>query len=95
MARALADPVRWQLVQVLARRTRSVGELVERVGVTQPLVSHHLRVLREAGVVEGERVQYRTYYRIRPRVLRALADRLARTADRAPDPPTPGRRAGP
>ncbi|GGK40508.1 hypothetical protein GCM10010124_36630 [Pilimelia terevasa] len=56
LLRALAAPTRVAIVTVLADTgTRCVHELVEALGIPQPLVSQHLRVLRRAGVVEGVR----------------------------------------
>ncbi len=55
LLRALAAPVRIAIVTELGAGPRCVHELVEAVGVAQPLVSQHLRVLRGAGVVRGER----------------------------------------
>jgi len=49
--RALAEPVRLQLVDELAREDACACELRERLGLSAPLLSHHLRVLREAGLV--------------------------------------------
>ena len=55
LLRALAAPVRIAIVTELASGSRCVHELVDALGVAQPLVSQHLRVLRGAGVVRGER----------------------------------------
>jgi DNA-binding transcriptional ArsR family regulator len=55
MLRALAAPVRLAIVLELRSGARCVHELVSTVGVAQPLVSQHLRVLRGAGLVAGER----------------------------------------
>jgi len=52
---ALASPVRAALVHLLAERERTVTELVDELGVGQPLVSQHLRVLRQARVVTSHR----------------------------------------
>jgi ArsR family transcriptional regulator, arsenate/arsenite/antimonite-responsive transcriptional repressor len=61
-------------------RTRSAGRscshLTEELGVGQPLVSHHLKVLREAGLVEGERFRYWTYYRLVPGAFGEIANLL-------------------
>lgn len=62
--RALAEPLRWRIVRLLAGEQLCVCHLVTELGVAQPLVSHHLRVLREAGLVTGERYRYWTYYRL-------------------------------
>lgn len=55
LLRALASPLRIGIVTQLAGGPRCVHELVETLGVAQPLVSQHLRVLRSAGVVRGVR----------------------------------------
>lgn len=55
LLRALAAPVRIAIVLQLLESSRCVHDLVDALGVTQPLVSQHLRVLKSAGVVHGER----------------------------------------
>ncbi|WP_037043958.1 ArsR/SmtB family transcription factor [Pseudonocardia halophobica] len=55
LLRALAAPVRIAIVLQLLDSPRCVHDLVDTLGVTQPLISQHLRVLKSAGVVEGER----------------------------------------
>lgn len=55
LLRALAAPVRIAIVLQLRESPRCVHELVDALGVTQPLVSQHLRILKSAGVVHGER----------------------------------------
>jgi ArsR family transcriptional regulator, zinc-responsive transcriptional repressor len=55
LLRALSAPVRIAIVTELAGGPRCVHELVDKLGAAQPLVSQHLRVLRSAGVVRGER----------------------------------------
>lgn len=69
---ALADPTRRQLFEHLALRPCSVGELVARVDVTQPAVSQHLKVLREAGLVRAEARGNRRIYHADPGELVAL-----------------------
>jgi DNA-binding transcriptional ArsR family regulator len=63
---ALADPTRRRIVELLARRERSSGELAGRFELSQPAVSKHLRVLREAGVVDVRGVAQRRIYRLDP-----------------------------
>jgi DNA-binding transcriptional ArsR family regulator len=59
---ALADPVRREIVEMLAAGEAGAGEIAERFPVTRPAVSRHLRVLREAGLVTSEvRAQRRVY----------------------------------
>lgn len=74
----LAHPVRLQLLDVLARNEGRVCvcDLEAAVPVKQPTVSHHLRLLREAGLVESEKVGQWAYYRIRRNEARALGERL-------------------
>ncbi|MEA2355068.1 MAG: hypothetical protein QOD61_1197 [Solirubrobacteraceae bacterium] len=63
---ALADPHRRAVLAVLRDRPAAVGELVERLGVTQPTASKHLRVLREAGLVRVRKDAQRRIYTIDP-----------------------------
>ncbi len=75
VARALADPVRVQLVDVLRLHAGKVCvcELVPLFDLSQPTVSHHLKVLREAGIVGSERQGLWAYYFVIPGVLAELA----------------------
>ncbi|MEW6567429.1 MAG: metalloregulator ArsR/SmtB family transcription factor [Chloroflexota bacterium] len=61
-ARALADDTRQQIMGLCCCQWRSVGEIAERLGVTQPTVSHHLAVLRKAGLVRLRRAGRQTFY---------------------------------
>ncbi|BBY90102.1 transcriptional regulator [Mycolicibacterium murale] len=62
--RALAAPVRIAIVLQLNESQRCVHELVDALGVPQPLVSQHLRILKAAGVVAGERAGREVMYRL-------------------------------
>ncbi|GLY69959.1 ArsR/SmtB family transcription factor [Amycolatopsis taiwanensis] len=64
LLRALAAPVRIAIVLQLRDAERCVHELVEALDVTQPLISQHLRVLKSAGVVRGERRGREVVYRL-------------------------------
>ena len=64
LLRALAAPVRIAIVLELREHDRCVHELVETLGVAQPLISQHLRVLKAAGVVRGERHGREVVYRL-------------------------------
>ncbi len=70
-ARALADPVRVQLIDVLRKHAGKVCvcELVPLFDLSQPTVSHHLKVLREAGIVGAEREGLWAYYYVQPEAL--------------------------
>lgn len=88
---ALADPTRWQIVRHLADEELCTTHLQHLLGAKQPVLSHHLRVLRDAGVVSTEPCGRFTYYRLRPGALDALAHALAQHAAAARV--TPARRA--
>ncbi len=64
LLRALAAPVRIAIVLELREADRCVHELVDALGVAQPLISQHLRVLKAAGVVHGERNGREVVYRL-------------------------------
>jgi DNA-binding transcriptional ArsR family regulator len=65
MFEVLAEPTRRRILDLLREREWSVGELVEHLGLSQPGVSKHLRVLREAGLVEVRREAQRRLYGLR------------------------------
>ena len=81
--RALAEEHRADLVRLLVDSQLAVRDLVARTGMTQSLVSHHLRVLRDAGLVESTICGGLTVYRVRADTLEALAARLTDLADTA------------
>ena len=68
----IAEPTRRRILDAVRGGERSVGELVEQVGMHQPGVSRHLRVLRDAGLVEVRRDAQRRLYRLRPEPLMEL-----------------------
>ena len=72
----LADPTRRRLVEELRAGERSVGVLVDAVGLSQPAVSKQLRVLREAGLASVRKDAQRRMYRLDPERLRELDDWL-------------------
>lgn len=80
---ALAEDNRAEIVRLLVDRQLAVKDLVGLTGLSQPLVSHHLKVLREAGLVESTACSSFSYYRLRADTLRTLADRLGTMADAA------------
>ncbi|NML48999.1 winged helix-turn-helix transcriptional regulator [Streptomyces sp. R302] len=77
LLKVLADPLRLQIVTLLARETLCTTHLVEETGARQTNLSNHLRVLREAGVVDTEPCGRFTYYRLQPEVLDSLAEQFA------------------
>ena len=74
---ALVDRNRRAVLDALAESELSVNELVERLGMTQPQTSKHLRVLREAGLVRVERDGPRRLYRVEPRPMAEIDAWLA------------------
>jgi ArsR family transcriptional regulator len=79
LAKALGDPIRIQLLDVIRKHAGKVCvcELVPLFDVSQPTVSHHLKVLRDAGLVESERQGLWAYYYVLPGALDELAGWLS------------------
>ena len=84
--RVLGEPLRWRIVTELAAEELCVCHLVEALEVPQPLVSHHLRVLRDAGLVEASKYRYWTYYRLLPDGLAAIARHIGDLVTGVPEP---------
>lgn len=78
---AVAEPRRRQLLDVLAGGERSVTEIVDTLGLEQPLVSKHLRVLREVGLVQVRNEGRRRIYRLHSEPLRTIHDWVKRYED--------------
>jgi DNA-binding transcriptional ArsR family regulator len=68
----LAEPTRRRIVELLLERSRPVGELVDLLGISQPGVSKHLRVLRDGGFVSVRADAQRRFYELRPAPLAEL-----------------------
>jgi ArsR family transcriptional regulator len=82
--KALADPVRLRLFSLIASHASGeacVCDLTGEFDVSQPTISHHLKVLREAGLLTSERRASWVYYRVEPQALAALAALLADPAE--------------
>jgi len=79
IAKALGDPVRLQLVDVLRKHAGKVCvcELVPLFDLSQPTVSHHLKVLRQAGIVGSEREGLWAYYYVIPEALKEFSGWLS------------------
>jgi DNA-binding transcriptional ArsR family regulator len=73
----IAEPTRRRIVDALRVRESSVGDLVGRLGMSQPAVSKHLKVLREAGVVSSRTAAQQRIYRLEPEPFRELDAWLA------------------
>ncbi|MEU9081342.1 metalloregulator ArsR/SmtB family transcription factor [Streptomyces sp. NPDC048357] len=91
MFKALGDPVRLRLLSLVA--SHEGGEAcvcdISDVGVSQPTVSHHLKKLREAGLLSSERRGTWVYYRVEPSVLAAMGRLLTRAAPTSPPTTAP------
>ena len=74
--RAIADPTRRALLDLLAGQEHSVSALVDRFEMTQPAISQHLRVLRDAGLVRERKLGRQRFYRLDPEPLRDAYDWL-------------------
>lgn len=80
LLKALADPARLRLlslIQAAPRREACVCDLIDPLGLSQPTVSHHLRVLTDAGLLEREKRGVWAYYRVVPPTLSAVANLIA------------------
>ena len=80
---ALADPTREEIVRLLIEGEKSVGEIADRLPVSRPAVSKHLRLLEQAKVVEVRSEGTRNFYAVRPEALAQLRDELNRMWERA------------
>jgi ArsR family transcriptional regulator, arsenate/arsenite/antimonite-responsive transcriptional repressor len=81
--RVLADPLRMQIVTLLAHETLCTTHLVTETGARQTNISNHLRVLREAGIVDTEPCGRFTYYSLRPEALDAIGAGFTELAETA------------
>ena len=78
--KALGDPVRLRLVSLIGARQGGevcVCDLTSAFALTQPTISHHLKVLREAGLIDSERRGTWVYYRLVPAALERMAELLS------------------
>ncbi|WP_462418302.1 ArsR/SmtB family transcription factor [Kytococcus sp. Marseille-QA3725] len=91
--RVLSSPLRIQLIELLAEGERTVSDLVEAVGQSQPLVSQHLRVLRDQCLVSVRREGRVSHYSILDdHVLHVVADTLAHASEHDHTEPAPRER---
>jgi DNA-binding transcriptional ArsR family regulator len=72
----LSDPTRRAIVECLAERPRAVGELADKLPVSRPAVSQHLKVLKDAGLVTERAAGTRRIYRLNAAAVGALRDQL-------------------
>jgi ArsR family transcriptional regulator len=86
--KALGDPVRWAIVRHLCTASTSARLLADAVRISPTLLSHHLKVLREAGLIAGSRRGRWIDYSVEPKAFLELGDRLR---DMGLDAPATGR----
>ncbi|ULA65967.1 MAG: HTH arsR-type domain-containing protein [Nitrospira sp.] len=79
--KAMGDATRLEILESLLVEEKCVNDLVQQLHCSQPHVSHHLRILREAGLVEGHRMGKQVCYRIVQTVQRALANQKGQALD--------------
>ncbi len=78
--KAIGEPVRLRLLSLIASHAGGeacVCDLTGAFELSGPTISHHLKILRESGVIDGERRGTWVYYRVRPETLRLVSDALA------------------
>lgn len=95
--KALAHPIRLRIVSLVAAAPEgqvSAGHIVEAFDLSQPTISHHLRLLREAGVLTTHKISTFVYYRFAPSLVETVSAVLPATAAAAPpETTTPVRRS--
>ncbi|MGD9551600.1 MAG: ArsR/SmtB family transcription factor [Candidatus Caldatribacteriota bacterium] len=74
--KALSDETRYQLVNLLLKHDLCVGALAARLNISESAVSQHLKILRDAGIVKGEKRGYYTHYYVDQKVLKEAADQI-------------------
>ena len=79
--KAISDETRMKILRLLLERSYCVGALARNLGLTEATISQHLKVLREAGLLTGERRSYFMHYDVERGVLRKLAAEIEALAD--------------
>ncbi len=83
--KALSDESRLKLVELLLRQDYCVGALAKHLSISESAVSQHLKVLRMAGIVKGEKRGYFTHYWVDRDLISTVADQLKKIAQIVPD----------
>jgi len=74
--KAVADEKRYKILEMLLHKKYCVKALSKQLNISEPAVSQHLKVLRNAGLVEGKKQSYFMHYQVNKQALRALGDHL-------------------
>lgn len=83
----VADPTRWRILHLLAREELCTTHLQDLLGAKQTLVSHHMKVLRDAGLVDAAPCGRFTYFRLRAGALDAISEEMRALAAASREPP--------
>lgn len=78
--KALSDETRWKLIQLLLNQDLCGRALARSLDITEAAVSQHLKILKDAGLIEGEKRGYWTHYVVQKRVMEEIIDELKRMA---------------
>ncbi len=89
LLKALADPIRLQVIEALGNGERCVCELTSELGLAQSKLSFHLKVLKDAGLLADRHSGRWIYYQLRPQALESLRSWLAELASSCTVPATP------
>ncbi|MFN2340551.1 MAG: ArsR/SmtB family transcription factor [Halanaerobium sp.] len=76
LLKALGDPRRLEIIELLLQKKFCVGALAKRIGISESAVSQQLKILREAGLVIGEKKGYYVHYRVQKKSLQEVAEYL-------------------
>ncbi len=79
IGKALSNPIRVRMLRFIGAQGAYCGDLTERFGLAQSTVSHHIRILKEAGLIEGEEQGTSTCYRVVPRRCEAVCRLISET----------------
>lgn len=89
LCRALGDETRMRLYRLLLQRSYCVGALARKLGISESAVSQHMKLLREAGLVTGEKRGYHMHYAVDRAAVERMASSLLALAEETPSPCTP------
>lgn len=84
MLKALSDNTRYRLVNLLLKHDFCVGALATHLNISESAVSQHLKVLRDAGIVRGDKRGYYTHYYVDRKMLQQLADQMIKLSKTVP-----------
>lgn len=82
MLKALSDPTRFKIMELLLENNYCVGAVAKRLNITESAVSQHLKILRDAGMIVGKKIGYFVHYEVDASSLLSLAASIEELADR-------------